>query len=169
MVTLFIADITPPFMNIVWTWGMTFISLNSLFNPIIYCWRIKTLRYAFLGILHLQQAENSSPAIEMQTIPRHHRHVPPTSSEAFSTAVGWGPKVLVGDKKALSIRPFCHQRVKSVGRGLKVLVGDKKALLIRLFCHQRALSDPYLPTSSLSRRISPYLPHPLRSPPFQST
>ena len=67
---------------------MTIISLNSLFNPMIYCWRIQKLRHAFLEILHLRQLENRSPAIEMQAIPRHRPHVQPTSSEAYySTAM----------------------------------------------------------------------------------
>ena len=84
VVTVYIVDITPSVMNILWSWSMTIISLNSLFNPIIYCWRIKKLRHAFLEILHLRQPENSPPAIEMQAIPRHRPRIPPTSSEAFS-------------------------------------------------------------------------------------
>ena len=87
VVTLYIADITPPVVNILWTWGMIIISLNSLFNPIIYCWRIKKLCHAFLEILHLRQPENSPPAIEMQIIPRHLQRVRPTPSEAFSSAM----------------------------------------------------------------------------------
>ena len=87
VVTLYIADITPPVVNILWTWGMIIISFNSLFNPIIYCWRIKKLYHAFLEILHLRQPENSPPAIEMQIIPRHLQRVRPTPSEAFSSAM----------------------------------------------------------------------------------
>ena len=87
VVTVYIVDITPSVVNILWSWSMTIISLNSLFNPIIYCWRIKKLRHAFLEILHLRQPENSPPAIEMQAIPRHRPHVQPTSFEAFSAAM----------------------------------------------------------------------------------
>ena len=53
-------------LNILWRWASSFFLLNSLFNPIIYCWRTKNLRQAFLEILHLRQPENSPPAIEMQ-------------------------------------------------------------------------------------------------------
>ena len=90
VVTANIVDITSSVMlvmNILLSWSMTIISLNSLFNPIIYCWRIKKLRQAFLEIVHLRQPENSPPAIEMQAIPRHRPRIPPTSSEAFSAAM----------------------------------------------------------------------------------
>ena len=87
VVTIYIVDITPSVTNILWSWSMTIISLNSLFNPIIYCWRIKKLRHAFLEILHLRQPENSPAAIEMQAIPRHRPRISPTSCEAFSAAM----------------------------------------------------------------------------------
>ena len=87
VVTVYIVDITPSVVNILWSWSMTIISLNSVFNPIIYCWRIKKLRHAFLEILHLRQPENSPPAREMQAIPRHRPHDQPTSSEALSVAL----------------------------------------------------------------------------------
>ena len=87
VVTAYIVDITPSVINISFSWSMSIISLNSLFNPIIYCWRIKKLRHAFLEILHLRQPENSPPAIEMQAIPRHRPHVPLTYSEAFSVTM----------------------------------------------------------------------------------
>ena len=87
VVAAYIVDITPAVTNILLSWSMTIISLNSLFNPIIYCWRIKKLRQAFLEIVHLRQPENSPPAIEMQAIPRHRPRIPPTSSKAFSAAM----------------------------------------------------------------------------------
>ena len=87
VVTAYVVDITPSFTNMLWNWSMTIISLNSLLNPIIYCWRIKKLRLAFLEILHLRQPENNPPAIAMQAIPQHRPQVQPTSSEAFSAAM----------------------------------------------------------------------------------
>ena len=80
VVAVYIVDITLSVMNILFSWSLTIISLNSVFNPIIYCWRIKKLRHAFLEILHLRQPENSPPAIEMQAIPRHRPRIMPTSS-----------------------------------------------------------------------------------------
>ena len=87
LVTVYIAESTPSVMNMLWSWSMTIISLNSLFNPIIYCWRIKKLRHAFLEILHLRQPENSPPAIEMQAIPCHRPQVQPTSSRVLSASM----------------------------------------------------------------------------------
>ena len=87
VVTAYIVDITPSVTNMLWNWSITIISLNSLFNPIIYCWRIKKLRHAFLEIVHLRQPENSPRAIEMQAIPRHRPQVQPISSEVFSAAM----------------------------------------------------------------------------------
>ena len=90
VVTANIVDITSSVMlvmNILLSWSMTIITLNSLFNPIIYCWRIKKLRQAFLEIVHLRQPENSPQAIEMQAIPRRRARIPPTSSKAFSAAM----------------------------------------------------------------------------------
>ena len=80
VVAVYIVDITLSVMNILFSWSLTIISLNSLFNPIIYCWRIKKLRHAFLEILHLRQPENTPPAIEMEAIPRHRPRIMPTSS-----------------------------------------------------------------------------------------
>ena len=39
--------------------------LGSLCNPIIYCWRMKKLRHAFLDILHLRKPENTVPEAEI--------------------------------------------------------------------------------------------------------
>ena len=87
VVTHYIGDTTPSVMNIMWSWSLTFTLLNSLFNPVIYCWRIKKLPHVFLEILHLREPANSPPAIQMQAIPRHRPHVQPSSSEAFSAAM----------------------------------------------------------------------------------
>ena len=90
---------------------MTIISINSLFNPIIYCWRIKKLRYAFLEILHLRQPENSPPAIEMQAIPRHRPQVQPTSrdrsSETFSATM------IVASQEPVLLS-FSHRRAEEI-------------------------------------------------------
>ena len=39
--------------------------LGSLCNPIIYCWRMKKLRHAFLEVLHLRKPENTVPEAEI--------------------------------------------------------------------------------------------------------
>ena len=51
-------------------WAATLIMLGSLCNPVIYCWRMKRLRRAFLQILHLGKQENNQPqeAIQMPVI-----------------------------------------------------------------------------------------------------
>ena len=76
--------IKPRFLSVLWNWVTASFLLGSLCNPIIYCWRLKELRKAFLEILHLRQPENTSPEIEMQVIQRQRPQVPPTNSEAFS-------------------------------------------------------------------------------------
>ena len=72
----------PSIINILSSWSVSFIFLGSLFNPIIYCWRCKKLRHAFLEVLHLKQPETDSPPqIEMQAIERGRRlQVQPISS-----------------------------------------------------------------------------------------
>ena len=74
----------PHVFSILWSWLITFVPLGSLLNPIIYCWRMKKLRRAFLQILHITQPQNSPPVIEMQIVERHRPSVAPTTSEAFS-------------------------------------------------------------------------------------
>ena len=74
-------------MAVFWSWSSTFLMLGSLFNPLIYCWRFKNLRHAFLGILHLREPENISPEIEMAVIRRQRPEVQPSTSEAFSAPV----------------------------------------------------------------------------------
>ena len=76
--------IAPHVMSIAWTWARTIIALNVLFNPLIYCWRFKNLRHAFLEVLHLREPENRPSEIEMAVIRRQRPEVQPTSSEAFS-------------------------------------------------------------------------------------
>ena len=51
-------------------WAATLIMLGPLCNPVIYCWRMKRLRRAFLQILHSGKQENNQPqeAIQMQVI-----------------------------------------------------------------------------------------------------
>ena len=55
------------FLIILTRWVQTCVMLGSLCNPIIYCWRMKKLRRAFLEILHLRQPENA-----VQDFHRHH-------------------------------------------------------------------------------------------------
>jgi len=90
IITFFMAassvyPVEPRILNIHWRWASTSVLLGSLFNPIIYSWRTKKLRYAFLEILHLRQPENSPPPVEMQVIQGHRPEIQPTTSQAFST------------------------------------------------------------------------------------
>ena len=71
-------------MAIVWSWTDTLVMLGSLSNPLIYCWRFKKLRHAFLEMLRLREPENRPPEIEMAVIRRHRPEVPPSTAEAFS-------------------------------------------------------------------------------------
>ena len=64
------STVEPQVLNIMSSWAAAFAGLGSLLNPIIYCWRMRKIRQAFLGMLHLKQPENSPPAIDMQVIRR---------------------------------------------------------------------------------------------------
>ena len=58
---------TPPrFRVIIWRWAESCIMLGSLFNPIIYCWRMEKLRRAFLEILHLTKPESTLQQAEIR-------------------------------------------------------------------------------------------------------
>ena len=74
----------PPVILAVWSLVFNVSLLSGLFHPIIYCWRKKKLRQAFLEILHLRQPENAPPPIEMQVLERHQPQIPPTQCEPFS-------------------------------------------------------------------------------------
>ena len=74
----------PRVESIVFSWCTTCVMLGSLFNPVIYCWRIKKLRKAFLEILHLGQLDNRPPDIEMIEIQRRRLEIQLSSCEAFS-------------------------------------------------------------------------------------
>ena len=74
----------PRSIAIVWGWTNTFIMLGSLSSPLIYCWRLKNFRHAFLEMLHLREPQNRPPEIEMAVIRRHRPEVPPSTAEAFS-------------------------------------------------------------------------------------
>ena len=73
-----------PGMLAVWSLVFNVSLLSGLVHPIIYCWRSKKLRQAFLEILHLRQPENAPPPIEMQVVERHQPQIPPTQCEPFS-------------------------------------------------------------------------------------
>ena len=65
--TLPVSTVVPPRLRvIIWSWVALSIMLGSLVNPIIYCWRMKNLRRAFLEILHLRKPENTMPETEIQ-------------------------------------------------------------------------------------------------------
>ena len=74
----------PRVMILLWSWGSTCFMLGSLFNPVIYCWRIKKLRRAFLEILHFRQLENRSANIEMIQIQRHRPEIQISTCENIS-------------------------------------------------------------------------------------
>ena len=67
--------------------GELSVLLGSLVNPIIYCWRNKKLRRAFLEICHVRQPENRAPDIEMIEIQSHRPKIQPSTCEAISMAV----------------------------------------------------------------------------------
>ena len=69
--------------------------LGSLLNPVIYNWRTKKLRHAFVEILHLRQPENSPPPLEMEVRQRHRPEIQPTTSEAFSKPTERQERVLL--------------------------------------------------------------------------
>lgn len=72
------------FELVLWSWLSTFYSLNSLFNPIIYCWRHSKLRHACLEILHLRKTENNS---DVQMVQQQRPGIQLSTSEAFSIPV----------------------------------------------------------------------------------
>ena len=76
--------IEPHVIATVLSWTDVFVMLGSLSNPLIYCWRFKKLRHAFLEMLRFREPENRPPEIEMAVIRRHRPKVPPSTSEAFS-------------------------------------------------------------------------------------
>ena len=85
----------PRSMAIVLGWTDTLVILGSLSSPLIYCWRFKKLRHAFLEMLRLREPNNRQPKIEMAVIRRHRREVPPSTAEAFSLpAVSQDPVLL---------------------------------------------------------------------------
>ncbi|XP_078350729.1 adenosine receptor A1-like [Oculina patagonica] len=54
--------IKPSVTSLLWNWITTFIMLGSLLNPVIYCWRMKKLRRAFLEIFHFRSADIQGPS-----------------------------------------------------------------------------------------------------------
>ena len=72
----------PRVQRITWIWVELSITLGSLCNPIIYCWRMENLRRAFLEILHLSQTKNIKAGIEMREMQRHQPG--PSKNQAFS-------------------------------------------------------------------------------------
>ena len=85
----------PRFICIIWSWVGGTCVLGPLCNPIIYCWRMKNLRRAFLEILHLRQPENTLPEIEVREIERHQPG--PSTNQAF-------PLPAIGQPVLLSVR-----------------------------------------------------------------
>ena len=79
--------IEPRDESVLFSWCSTCIILGSLFNPVIYCWRIKKLRLAFLEILHFRQLQDRPPDIEMIEVQRHRLDIQPSSCQAFTMPV----------------------------------------------------------------------------------
>ena len=85
----------PRFICIIWSWVGGTCVLGPLCNPIIYCWRMKNLRRAFLEILHLRQPENTLPETEVREIERHQPG--PSTNQVF-------PLPAIGQPVLLSVR-----------------------------------------------------------------
>ena len=84
IVFLFRDMVSPSARVTFYSWASTSALLGSLANPIIYCWRNKKLRRAFLEICHVRQPENRAPDIEVQ---RHPSEIQPSNGETFSMVV----------------------------------------------------------------------------------
>ena len=83
-------SVPPRFRVIIWRWVESCIMLGSMFNPVIYCWRMKKLRSAFVEILHLTKPENTLPETR-----RTERNQPgPSSNQAFSLPENGQPVLL---------------------------------------------------------------------------
>ena len=82
----------PRFICVIWKWVAVAMMLGSLFNPIIYCWRMKNLRSAFLEIIHLRQPENTRPDIEMREIEGYQPRT--RTNQAFSLPTNGQPVLL---------------------------------------------------------------------------
>ena len=98
-------SVKPRIINILWRWAFSSVLLGSLLNPIIYSWRTKKLRHAFLEILHLRQPENSPPPIEMEVRQRHRPESQPITSETFSRPMERQERVLLS---------FHHMRAEEI-------------------------------------------------------
>ena len=93
LATLPVSTVVPPRLRvIIWSWVAISIMSGSLANPIIYCWRMKNLRRAFLEILHLRKAENTMPETEIQGTQRN--QTGPRGNLAFSLPENGQPVLL---------------------------------------------------------------------------
>ena len=93
LATLPVSTVVPPRLRvIIWSWVAISIMSGSLANPIIYCWRMKNLRRAFLEILHLRKAENTMPETEIQGTQRN--EAGPRGNLAFSLPENGQPVLL---------------------------------------------------------------------------
>ena len=93
LATLPVSTVVPPRLRvIIWSWVAISIMSGSLANPIIYCWRMKNLRRAFLEILHLRKAENTMPETEIQGT--HRNQAGPRGNLAFSLPENGQPVLL---------------------------------------------------------------------------
>ena len=93
LATLPVSTVVPPRLRvIIWSWVAISIMLGSLANPIIYCWRMKNLRRAFLEILHLRKPENTMPETKIQGTQRN--QAGPRGNLAFSLPENGQPVLL---------------------------------------------------------------------------
>ena len=84
---------TPPrFRVIIWRWAESCIMLGSLFNPIIYCWRMEKLRRAFLEILHLRKPESTLQEAEIRGTQSNQPG--PSTNQAYSLSENGQPVLL---------------------------------------------------------------------------
>ena len=80
--TAFSDDLVEPHvLYVLSAWCYTFVYLGSLLNPLIYCWRIKKLRRAFLDVLHLSQ-----PQVSPEWLPQQNNNQPAPPNEAWMAA-----------------------------------------------------------------------------------
>ena len=77
------ALVEPHVLYVLSAWSYTFAYLGSLLNPLIYCWRMKKLRRAFLDVLHASQSQ-VGPDIEL--LPQQNNNQPAPPNEAWIAA-----------------------------------------------------------------------------------
>ncbi|CAH3150301.1 unnamed protein product, partial [Pocillopora meandrina] len=109
---------------------------NSLFNPIIYCWRNQNLRKALLEVIHREKRENTPSVSKIQ----------PSISKTFKESAPNQEAVLLLGEHSISCAYLCTYLGGMVWRE-SYLTGDIYRSLIALIC---ILSILLIPTVSLN-------------------